>query len=192
MDEGRVRTLGSAVALVSLALGVLGTTDLLTDLAMGVSPIHLAVEGCTLLAGFGGFGWLLVRLRAAFREARAVRDDARELERHLADARKEADEWRREAGGLLKGLSAAIDLQLERWALTASEKEVALLLLKGLSFKELGAIRGTSETTVRQQARALYKKAGLSGRHDLAAFFLEDLLAGPSAPARAPQGKLEP
>jgi DNA-binding NarL/FixJ family response regulator len=33
-----------------------------------------------------------------------------------------------------------------------------------------------SETTVRQQARAIYRKAGLSGRHDLAAFFLEDLL----------------
>lgn len=33
-----------------------------------------------------------------------------------------------------------------------------------------------SEATVRQQARALYQKAGLGGRYDLAAFFLEDLL----------------
>jgi hypothetical protein len=32
------------------------------------------------------------------------------------------------------------------------------------------------ETTARQQAGAIYRKAGLSGRHELAAFFLEDLL----------------
>jgi len=37
-----------------------------------------------------------------------------------------------------------------------------------------------SKTTVRQQARSLYGKAGLAGRHELAAFFLEDLL-GPRA-----------
>jgi DNA-binding NarL/FixJ family response regulator len=53
---------------------------------------------------------------------------------------------------------------------------VALLLLKGLSHKEVAGLREVSETTVRQQARAIYRKAGLSGRHDLAAFFLEDLL----------------
>ena len=33
------------------------------------------------------------------------------------------------------------------------------------------------EATVRQQSTAIYRKAGLDGRHDLAAFFLEDLLA---------------
>ena len=76
-------------------------------------------------------------------------------------------------------LGAAIDQQLERWGLTAAEKEVALLLLKGLSHKEIATARDVAESTVRQQARALYRKAGLGGRHDLAAFFLEDLL-GPS------------
>lgn len=71
-----------------------------------------------------------------------------------------------------------------RWELSPAEKEVALLLLKGLSHKEIAEVRGTSEATVRQQSRALYKKAGLTGRHDLAAFFLEDLLAGPGATRR--------
>jgi DNA-binding NarL/FixJ family response regulator len=41
-------------------------------------------------------------------------------------------------------------------------------------------VRGVGETTVRQQSRAIYRKSGLSGRHELAAFFLEDLL-GPRA-----------
>jgi DNA-binding CsgD family transcriptional regulator len=79
----------------------------------------------------------------------------------------------------LAGLGVAIDRQFERWALSPAEKEVALLLLKGLSHKEIAGVRSVTEATARQQARAVYKKAGLSGRHDLSAFFLEDLLLPP-------------
>jgi DNA-binding NarL/FixJ family response regulator len=49
-------------------------------------------------------------------------------------------------------------------------------MLKGLRHKEIATMRETSERTVRQQALTIYKKAGLDGRTDLAAFFLEDLL----------------
>lgn len=74
------------------------------------------------------------------------------------------------------GLGQAIDEQFDRWHLSPAEKEVGLLLLKGLSHKEVAEARAVTEATARQQARAVYKKAGLSGRHDLAAFFLEDLM----------------
>jgi DNA-binding CsgD family transcriptional regulator len=77
---------------------------------------------------------------------------------------------------LVKGLGAAIDAQFDRWGLTAAEREVAMLMLKGLSHKEIAAVREASERTVRQQARAIYAKANLSGRAALSAFFLEDLL----------------
>lgn len=60
--------------------------------------------------------------------------------------------------------------------MSPAEKEVALLLLKGLSHKDIADVRSVTEATARQQARAVYKKAGLAGRNDLAAFFLEDLL----------------
>jgi DNA-binding CsgD family transcriptional regulator len=69
-----------------------------------------------------------------------------------------------------------MDEQFDRWALSPAEKETALLLLKGLSHKEIAQVRAVSDATARQQARAVYKKGGLSGRNDLAAFFLEDLM----------------
>ncbi len=50
------------------------------------------------------------------------------------------------------------------------------MLLKGLSHKEISEIRSTSETTIRQQALAVYRKSGLRSRAELSAFFLEDLL----------------
>ena len=43
--------------------------------------------------------------------------------------------------------------------------------------KEIADIRQTHEKTVRQQATTIYRKSGLSGRQELAAFFLEDILS---------------
>jgi DNA-binding CsgD family transcriptional regulator len=94
----------------------------------------------------------------------------------LEIARSEGAQWRSDMRELLRGLGTAIDGQFDRWDLTPAEREVALLMLKGLSHKEIAVVRGSSERTVRQQARAIYGKANLSGRAALSAFFLEDLL----------------
>jgi DNA-binding NarL/FixJ family response regulator len=50
---------------------------------------------------------------------------------------------------------------------------VALLLLKGHGHKQIAAMTGRSERTVRQHAVAVYEKSGLHGRAELAAFFLD-------------------
>ena len=99
------------------------------------------------------------------------------LIRDLEVARIQGQRWRTEARSLLNGLGEAMEAQFSRWNLTEAEREVALLLLKGLSVKEIAAVRATSERTIRTQARSLYAKAGLTGRASLSAFFLEDLLA---------------
>ena len=99
------------------------------------------------------------------------------LVRDLDAARIQGRQWRDETRSLLKGLGEAIDRQFLTWKLTEAERDVGLLILKGLSLKEIAAARVTSERTIRAQARSIYAKAGLSGRAALSAFFLEDLLA---------------
>lgn len=98
------------------------------------------------------------------------------LLKDLEVARSEGAQWRTDMREVLKGLALAIDGQFERWQLTAAERDVALLMLKGLSHREIAIARDTSERTIRQQAQAIYAKANLSGRAALSAFFLEDLL----------------
>lgn len=112
-----------------------------------------------------------------FQVSRRQHEEQRNLVRDLELARTQGQRWRSEARTLLNGLGEAIEAQFSRWNLTEAEREVALLLLKGLSLKEIATVRATSERTVRVQTRALYGKAGLSGRAALSAFFLEDLLA---------------
>ncbi len=70
----------------------------------------------------------------------------------------------------------AIDGQFAAWKLTAAEREVALLILKGYGHKQIAGATQRSERTVRQHAVTVYQKSGLAGRAELAAFFLEDLL----------------
>lgn len=178
-DTSGIRAVPLLLAFLLIA-GLMGA-DLAQDFRAGSSPAHLSMEAVVMgIAGVSALG-LGVHLRRERRRATRALEDARQLAR-VAEARAqaqraEAERWRQEAQAAIEGLSAAIDRQFERWQLTPAEQEVALLLLKGLSTKEIATLRDTSDRTVRQQARAVYQKGGLAGRAELAAFFLEDLMA---------------
>ena len=80
---------------------------------------------------------------------------------------------RKRAESALAGFSTAVERHFQAWNLTPTEREVALLLLKGYGHKQVAARTGRSERTVRQHAVSVYEKSGLGGRAELAAFFLE-------------------
>ena len=172
-SEGKLLA-GVLVAFVAVAL--LAALDLASDFREGTTVAHVLLEGGGFLAGMLGAVFVARRLLGVLRRERAAREEAIGLAERLEASEAEAARWRKEARELLEGLGVALDRQFERWALSPAEKEVAMLLLKGLSHKEIGVVRSITEATARQQSRAVYKKAGLSGRADLAAFFLEDLL----------------
>lgn len=111
-----------------------------------------------------------------WRNMRSAQDRAGRLQGDLERALVDAQRYRAEARAALAGLGDAIDAQFERWVLTPAEREVGLLLLKGLSHRDVANVRDTSESTIRQQALAIYRKSGLRSRSELSAFFLEDLL----------------
>jgi DNA-binding NarL/FixJ family response regulator len=96
--------------------------------------------------------------------------------RALAQRQADLERWRSSAQRLLEGLGQAMDTQFGIWELTAAEPDVAVLLLKGYGHKQIAADTGRSERTVRQHAVAVYRKSGLGGRAELAAFFLHDLI----------------
>ena len=156
--------------LLFLGIVLLIAIDLVEDWRRGSRSLHLGLESIVLVLAAVGL-WLL--------RSRVLREraDARALRARLAETSAAAESWRRENEALTAGLGRAIDSQFERWKLTEAENEIALLLLKGLSLREIAALRATSERTVRQQSLAVYRKAGLAGRAELSAFFLEDLLS---------------
>lgn len=157
------------LAFILVVIFVFVGADLINDSAEGVNWSHLLLELIIALGAATGFAILM---RDSFRKShQLVKSKEVILQRDI-----EVERWKVESQKYIQGLSSAIDAQLARWALSPSEKEVALLLLKGLSLKEIGQLRNTGEKTVRSQSVTVYAKSGLAGRSELAAFFLEDLL----------------
>lgn len=157
------------IAIVLTVIVVMVTTDLITDAREGVRWWHLLVEATIAFAALVG---IVLLLRGSF----ALRRSLAEEKKLSSQLQLEAENWRSQAKKYVEGLSQTIDSQLTSWKLTQSEKEIAFLLLKGLSLKEIAEIRKTTEKTTRTQSISIYSKAGLAGRSELAAFFLEDLL----------------
>lgn len=156
-----------AVALVSIVAG--GTADLLLDRPTTWLSFHtvfetLMIAGALLMATTLWLGW--------WRSAQSTVS----LRDSLEAQRLDRDAWKASAEAALEGLGRAIDAQFTSWHLTPTEREVALMLLKGYGHKEIAALTRRSERTVRQHAGVVYEKAGIAGRAELAAFFLNDLM----------------
>jgi DNA-binding CsgD family transcriptional regulator len=104
-----------------------------------------------------------------------LRDSQEAMNNNMARAVAQGDAWRAQRRSEIEALGQAIEEQFLQWRLTGAEVDVAGLMLKGMSLKEIAIARDTSEATIRQQAQAIYRKSGLSGRAELAAYFLESL-----------------
>jgi DNA-binding CsgD family transcriptional regulator len=155
--------------LLFLMLAGVVCADLVADAMSGIGPLHLAVELVALAVALTGVGTAARKSYAAVRRAKELHGD---LQRTQADVAR----WRGEAEALLHRMGTALDEHFARWALTDAEREIAIQILKGLSYKEVAAERGTTERTVRHQALAIFRKAGVGGRAEMAAFFLQVML----------------
>ncbi|MGJ8619028.1 MAG: helix-turn-helix transcriptional regulator [Methylophilaceae bacterium] len=158
-----------AVAICSVVFTLI-VLDIVGDYQDGIAWTHLVIELLILLASLMGivyFGWLFLK---------TTQSKIKALTLDLNTANQQAEQWRNANRNLLAGLSKQIFKQFQQWGLTQAESEVGMLMLKGFSFQEAADVRATSERTIREQARSIYRKSGLAGRSELSAFFLEDLL----------------
>lgn len=129
--------------------------DAVADMMEGAIGPHIYFEMLVAVALALGIGFGALALRQTLEEMR-VQDVA------LASAR-----------GALGDVIAA---QFTAWGLTPAERDVGFLALKGLDVSEIAEVRGAASGTVRAQLTRIYSKAGVSGRAQFAAWFVEDLL----------------
>ena len=155
--------------LIFLLLLLASGIDMMMDYSAGTDFNHIAQESVVFALSFIALGWLVFDIRRQTVEIGTLRDE-------LVAARQPEHKPEKYVLDAKTNLSQVISHQFDDWQLTTSEKDVGWLLLKGLSLKEIAAIRKTLEKTVRQQASSVYKKAGLCGRHAFSAWFIEDAL----------------
>ncbi|RUS60564.1 helix-turn-helix transcriptional regulator [Pseudorhodobacter sp. E13] len=88
----------------------------------------------------------------------------------------------RELGVASGAFHEVITHHFDRWGLTAAERDVALLSIKGLSNADIAALRATRDGTIKAQTAAIYRKAGVSSRAELVSVMVEELIAGLPTP----------
>jgi DNA-binding CsgD family transcriptional regulator len=173
-DESSLWLLGGA------AFGLMLLSDVAAGMLSETAPLWLLAEVVLmgLVLSTGGWLWQAnVSREGRLDEARSeITQLQQQLSRRTEVLSSTQQQLSRQRSST-SGLSSVIEAQFSEWSLSGAEDEVGTLLLKGLSLKEISSIRETSERTTRKQAQAVYRKAGLSGRAELSAYFLEDLLA---------------
>ena len=153
---GRRRPVALAIFLLLQTLAaVFFVGDAIADVLEGNLGAHIYFELLVAIALAFGIGLGAVVLRQTLEEMQA-QDVA------LASARG--------------ALGDVIAKQFTDWGLTPAERDVAFLALKGLDVAEIAELRGRAAGTVRAQLARIYAKAGVSGRAQFAAWFVEALL----------------
>jgi len=165
----RLPTSDKLIFLLTGAVVLASAGDIVSDLGHG-SPLRHVLQEVVLM---GLAAALMLRV---FWDMRQQRSQLEDLKREMAQPGTPARHVNPLIKDARKRLSEAVDTQFQEWQLSSGEREIGALLIKGLSIKEIAGLRETHEKTVRQQASAIYRKAGVSGRHAFAAWFIEDLL----------------
>ncbi len=168
-DSQNLGLIKSGIGLYALIFALI-LVDLVSDYQEGIEWSHVLVELLVLLVAIVGLSLLI------YNHYQATQQVVQHLQHDLQRSQQQAAQWQAESRVLIQGLASKIQAQFKQWQLTKAESEIGFLLLKGFSHQEIANLRQASERTVREQARSLYKKAGLASRTELSAFFLEDLL----------------
>jgi len=157
------------IVIIFLMIMSLNFFDVLTDISLGIPGWHILSEVLIVLVSGAGALFLIKDIQAKTFDISMLKKELLASDNKFKNITDEMKNARHE-------YSAIIHSQFKQWTLTPSEQNVAMLLLRGLSFKEISGVRNTKEKTVRQQASVIYSKANVEGRHEFAAWFLEDFM----------------
>lgn len=157
---GRRSNLLAALLLVQTVAAVFFLGDVLGEMGFPYDwpgiDLHTGVEAVVSVCLAIGLGFSALEMR-------------RTLERQ-----QRAETALSVASGAFAGV---LDAFFTQWALTPAERDVALMVLKGLENEQIAAARGSAVGTVRAQTTRIYAKAGVTSRSQLMSVFIEELLA---------------
>lgn len=136
------------------------TIDLFEHLKIGMGYsgfelTHLIFEGISVIT-LGGCMFLLF-------------DYLERLRKSEQDATESLTALRSDFDGLLQQ-------RFEQWDFSSAERDVALLMLRGLSMTEIAELRETRSGTVKVQAHNVFKKSGVNSRVAFTSLFMEEFI----------------
>lgn len=156
--ERRATVLAGLILLQAIC-GLFFLGDVIEDFRADgqINNPHFLLETVAAAALMGGVAFLMIELRGLLLRVS-------DMQTGLEIARGQ--------------LAEVIDAFFTDWGLTDAERDVAVLILKGLDNDAIAALRKTAAGTVRAQSARIYAKSNTSGRAQFISLFMEELMAG--------------
>ncbi len=165
-DRSNVLTLSLFSLLITFSLT---TVDVIGEVRVHASFEHIILELLIFISSFVGVVGVAIR----YLEERNLRISKGKIIDEMAS---ELEVWKSKVQSLSTQFFQAVDDQLENWKLSKTEKDIAILIIKGASIKEIAQVRNVTEKTIRAHASSIYRKSKLSTRYELAAYFIDGLV----------------
>ena len=153
------------VLLILFIAPTLTLFDVFADLKEGVSLSHIIVEIGIVTSGVLAIVMVVLLLRTK----------SEILKSSLVETKEELNKVSLDIKEIKEGIHNRVVKDMQEWSLTIAEQDVAFLLLKGMSTKDMALTRGSAEKTVRHQLSSIYQKSKLSNKGEFQAYFLEDI-----------------
>lgn len=173
-DRGGSRGMVAAGMAVLLACMVFFGVDVVADVALhgfSLAPyssaelVHLGFE----MLAVGGLGYAVVALRAHHRLLRSEAASSRETIQ------------------LLRGhFDQVLGRKFPQWGLTAAERDVTLLIIRGLSIADIAAARSTAQGTIKAQSTSIFRKVGVASKAELMSVIVDEFIDSTREDARPP------
>ncbi|MBO6559520.1 MAG: response regulator transcription factor [Nisaea sp.] len=117
--------------------------------------VHLAFE-ILAVVGLGYGAWL--------------------LRGYVVFLRRETDRNQQTIASLRGSFEQVLSEKFDGWNLTPAEKDVTLLIIKGLSINDIAGARNTAPGTVKAQSSSIFRKIGVSSRTELMSSVLDEFI----------------
>jgi DNA-binding CsgD family transcriptional regulator len=119
---------------------------------------HLLPEALAVVALFVGIGFEIMYLMQILKRKAS-------LERSIKMASS--------------SLQSVVESHFDSWNLTPAERDVAALMVKGLSISEIAGVRGSAEGTVKAHLNAIYRKSNARNRAEVLSHIMDTLIDKP-------------
>lgn len=143
--------------------------DELNDLGQGESPLTVWIEILIVCASLGFVLYITRLLYKNMVKQAKIKQTLTQVRQQLHSSNQRLQEGK-------EAFRESIEWQLNEWQFTQTQKEIAFLLLKGMSVKEIADERFVQEKTIRNHLSAIYEKSGMPGKHIFCSWFFEGLL----------------
>lgn len=117
--------------------------------------IHLFFETCAVVALFLG-------ILSVLQYTKVLSEQAAKANKSLAALKVDFDNF--------------VQQQFTQWGLTEAEKDVALLLLRGMSTSDIADLRSSTTGTVKVQSHKVFGKSGVTSRVEFMSLFMEEFI----------------